>query len=166
MLRLLIGLLLFASPVVAAECEQQNAIYLDASGKFRLDFVPSAESKRGLRQHGIQLIELETYQIFSGGLMNSYEPLYQTLILGVQCIEDDLWTFECKKDIGEVDNVIYRLDVPEGAAIKLPSHGDVAAQRLLVSGLGRSLIEHSVQTGGNFLKSYPSDVFSFDRCRN
>ncbi|WP_184454796.1 hypothetical protein [Rhizobium aethiopicum] len=152
----------FAIPVVAfaADCKQEQAVYVDRDGAYELRFTP-LNSPSAAASNQFKVNALKTSVVMEGYVMPSEDPVRAIGVLMFNCPEGDatgadldactiwqgaVYSMNAK---GEMDNL-----QPEGAA---------AAEKIVLPGLGPAIRESSAWGEGK-VSVAPWDVLTFKEC--
>lgn len=144
----------------AAECRQANAIYTDRDAAYELRFVPLG-SQSAAASNQFKMSIQHTTMVMDGFVMASEDPDRSNGMLLFRCPEGDA-TGEDLRACTIWQGAVYGTDA-QGALANLPGEEAVAAERLLLAGLGPAIRESSIW-GKDKATVAPWDVLTFKEC--
>ncbi|OWV67124.1 hypothetical protein ATY76_15950 [Rhizobium sp. R339] len=154
--------MLFAAPaaVSGADCKQERAVYIDRDGAYELRFAP-LNSSSAAASNQFKVSALKTSVVMEGYVMPSEDPVRAIGILMFNCPEGDVTGADL--DACTVwQGAVYGMD-EKGEMDNLQPEGAVAAERLVLPGLGPAIRESSAWGEGKASVA-PWDVLTFKEC--
>ncbi|MEK1932764.1 MAG: hypothetical protein AAAC47_23930 [Pararhizobium sp.] len=137
----ILGLLLAVTPVAAADCLQEEAIYGDTGGAYELRFEPVGSASAATSNH-FKVKVAKTDLVLDGIVMQSGEPVRPNGMIMNNCPEGDS-TGEEIAACTVWEGVIYSIGV-DGKVGSLPEEGSEAAVQLLLPDFGPAVRNSSI----------------------
>ncbi|OWV88311.1 hypothetical protein ATY78_21720 [Rhizobium sp. R635] len=152
----------FAAPAAAsgAECKQEGAVYVDRDGAYELRFTP-LNSASAAASNQFKVSALKTSVVMEGYVMPSEDPVRAIGILMFNCPEGDV-TGANLNACTVWQGAVYGMDA-KGEMDNLQPEGAVAAEKLVLPGLGPAIRESSAWGEGKASVA-PWDVLVFKEC--
>lgn len=154
----LFAILLAASPALAADCLQEQAIYADVDGAYELRFEPVGSENAATSNH-FKIKVAKTDLVLDGIVMHSGEPVRPNGMIMNKCPEGDV----TGDDIAACtvwEGVIYAVGA-DGKVSLLPEEGSEAAAQLLLPDFGPAVRNASIWGKATVA---PWDVLTFKEC--
>ncbi|MFS8147269.1 hypothetical protein [Rhizobium sp. BR 249] len=152
----------FAVPAAAsgAECKQERAVYIDRDGAYELRFTP-LNSASATASNQFKVSALKTSVVMEGYVVPSEDPVRAIGILMFNCPEGDVTGADLNA-CTVWQGAVYGMDA-KGEMDNLQPEGAVAAEKLVLPGLGPAIRESSAWGEGKASVA-PWDVLVFKEC--
>jgi hypothetical protein len=137
----ILSALLAATPAVAADCLQEQAIYGDAGGAYELRFEPVGSASAVTSNH-FKIKVAKTDLVLDGIVMQSGEPVRPNGMIMNNCPEGDVTGDEIAA-CTVWEGVIYSI-AADGKVGALPEEGRQAAAQLLLPDFGPAVRNSSI----------------------
>jgi hypothetical protein len=154
----ILATVLAASPALAADCLQEQAVYTDADGAYELRFEPVGSESAATSNH-FKVRIARTDLVLDGIVMQSGEPMRANGMIMNKCPEGDV----TGDDIAACtiwQGVIYAVN-PDGKVESLPGEGAEASARILLPDFGPAMRNSSIWGKATVA---PWDAFAFKEC--
>lgn len=157
---LTVALISLASPAAALDCRQDKAIYSDEAKSLALRFTP-ATSDAVATSHTFSLTLAKAALDLTGVVLPADGALRANGLLMYQCPDGDVTGADLAK-CTIWDGVFYAISA-DGTVSDLPSAGDNAAARLILSDLGRQAMNSQVWANSK-IADIPAEVLTLEGC--
>lgn len=151
-----------ASPLLAAECRQAQAIYVDRDGAYELAFEPVG-SEAAIVSHHFRIRQLKGDLVLNGHIMAGDEVARSNGMVMHNCPDGDV-TGEEIAACTVWEGVIYPIGGEGSIGGLVPDEQADAAEALLLAGFGPAL-RYSNAWEEKKLTAVPWDVLTYARCK-